>query len=202
MSRQAPEDVTQLLLKWREGDRSALDQLLPLVYDELRRAARRCLRRERAGHTMQTTTLVHEAYLRLVDASRVPWHDRAHFFAIAAQLMRRVLIDEARKRHFQKRGGTLARIPLAESSQASPERDVELMALDEALDRLAAFAPRKCRVVELRFFGGLSIEQTAAALGVSNDIVKREWRTAKLWLLRELGGSAGVSDEPNTVAAH
>ncbi|MFL6273993.1 MAG: sigma-70 family RNA polymerase sigma factor [Blastocatellia bacterium] len=202
MSRQAPEDVTQLLLKWREGDRSALDQLMPLVYDELRRAARRCLRRERAGHTMQTTTLVHEAYLRLVDASRVPWHDRAHFFAIAAGLMRRVLIDEARKRHFQKRGGTLARIPLAESLMASPERDVELMALDEALDRLAAFAPRKCRVVELRFFSGLSIEQTAVALGVSTDIVKREWRTAKLWLLRELGGSTGVSDEADTVAAH
>jgi len=202
MSRQAPEDVTQLLLKWREGDRSALDQLLPLVYDELRRAARRCLRRERAGHTMQTTTLVHEAYLRLVDASRVPWHDRAHFFAIAAQLMRRVLIDEARKRHFQKRGGTLARIPLAESLQASPERDVELMALDEALDRLAAFAPRKCQVVELRFFGGLSIEQTAAALGVSTDIVKREWRTAKLWLRHELSGAEGTRDEPYTMGAH
>jgi RNA polymerase sigma-70 factor, ECF subfamily len=202
MNIRAPEDVTQLLLEWRNGDAAALEQLMPLVYDELRRLARRCLRRERAGHTMQTTTLVHEAYLRLIDARRVPWHDRAHFFAIAAQLMRRVLIDEARKRHFQKRGGTLARIPLTESLKASPERDVELMALDEALDRLAAFAPRKCRVVELRFFGGLSIEQTAVALGVSTDIVKREWRTAKLWLLRELGGRAGVSDEPDTVAAH
>ena len=202
MNTQAPEDVTQLLLEWRNGDASALEQLIPLVYDELRRLARRCLRRERAGHTMQTTTLVHEAYLRLIDARRVPWHDRAHFFAIAAQLMRRVLIDEARKRHFQKRGGTLMRIPLAESLKASPERAVELMALDEALDRLAAFAPRKSRVVELRFFGGLSIEQTAVALGVSTDIVKREWRTAKLWLLRELGGSAGVSDESDAVAAH
>ncbi|HJQ22914.1 MAG TPA: sigma-70 family RNA polymerase sigma factor [Blastocatellia bacterium] len=202
MSRQIPQEVTALLLKWRAGDRSALDQLMPLVYDELRRAARHCLRRERAGHTMQTTTLVHEAYLRLVDASRVPWNDRAHFFAIAAQLMRRVLIDEARKRHFQKRGGTLARIPLADSLIAAPERDVELMALDEALDRLARFAPRKSRVVELRFFGGLSIEQTAAVLDVSTDIVKREWRTAKLWLLRELSGGAGVSDESDAVAAH
>ena len=202
MSRQAPEDVTQLLLKWREGDRSALDQLLPLVYDELRRAARRCLRRERAGHTMQTTTLVHEAYLRLVDASRVPWHDRAHFFAIAAQLMRRVLVDEARKRHFQKRGGEFTRVSLEESLMVSPERNTELMALDGALDRLAKFSPRKCRVVELRFFAGLSIKETAAALDISTDIVKREWRTAKLWLLRELGGSAGVSDEPDTVAAH
>src|SRR5713226_8155143 len=129
---QPAEDVTQLLLKWRDGDASALDQLMPLVYDELRRLARQCLRRERAGHTMQTTALVHEAYLRLIDASRVPWHDRAHFFAIAAQLMRRVLVDEARKRHVQKRGGEFTRISLEESMMVSPGRDAELMALDEA----------------------------------------------------------------------
>jgi RNA polymerase sigma factor (TIGR02999 family) len=202
MNVQAPEDVTQLLLEWRDGDASALEQLMPLVYDELRRLARRCLRRERAGHTMQTTTLVHEAYLRLVDARRVAWHDRAHFFAIAAQLMRRVLVDEARRRHFQKRGGKLTRISLAEAMLVSPERDTELVALDEALDRLAAFAPRKSRVVELRFFGGLSIEQTAAALNVSTDIVKREWRTAKLWLLHELSRAEGASDESCTVGAH
>ena len=188
MNAQIPADVTQLLLAWRNGDGSALDRLMPLVYDELRRLARKCLRRERAGHTMQTTTLVHEAYLRLIDANRVPWEDRAHFFAIAAQLMRRVLVDEARKRHFQKRGGEFTRISLDEALVVSRERDVELIALDEALDRLAKFAARKCRVVELRFFAGLSIEETAAALSISTDIVKREWRTAKLWLLHELGG--------------
>lgn len=201
MNVQAPEDVTQLLLEWRDGDASALDQLMPLVYDELRRLARRCLRGERAGHTMQTTTLVHEAYLRLIDARRVAWHDRAHFFAIAAQLMRRVLVDEARRRHFQKRGGKLTRISLCEEMLVSPERAAELVALDEALDRLAAFAPRKSRVIELRFFGGLSIQQTAAALNVSTDIVKREWRTAKLWLLRELGSAERASDESCTVGA-
>jgi RNA polymerase sigma factor (TIGR02999 family) len=202
MNIQAPEEVTQLLLDWRDGDASALEQLLPLVYDELRRLARQCLRRERAGHTMQTTTLVHEAYLRLIDARRVAWHDRAHFFAIAAQLMRRVLVDEARRRHFQKRGGKLIRLSLTEAMPISPERDAELVALDEALDRLAALAPRKCRVVELRFFGGLSIEQTAAALNVSTDIVKREWRTAKLWLLHELSSAERASDGPCTVGAH
>ncbi len=187
---QPSEDVTQLLLKWRDGDASALDRLMPLVYDELRRLARQCLRRERAEHTMQTTTLVHEAYLRLIDAQRVPWHDRAHFFAIAAQLMRRVLVDEARKRHFRKRGGEFTRISLDEAMVVTRERDVELIAVDEALDRLAHFAPRKCSVVELRFFGGLSIDETAVALNISTDIVKREWRTAKLWLLQELTSEA------------
>src|ERR1051326_1765624 len=194
MNTQAPEDVTQLLLEWRDGNASALERLMPLVYGELRRLARQCLRRERAGHTMQTTTLVHEAYLRLIDAGRVPWHDRAHFFAIAAQLMRRVLVDEARKRHFQKRGAAFTRVSLDEAMMVAREREIELMALDEALNHLARFAPRKCRVVELRFFGGLSIEETAAALGVSTDIVKREWRTAKLWLLHELNGAPGESD--------
>jgi RNA polymerase sigma-70 factor (ECF subfamily) len=181
-----PVDVTGLLLKWRNGDQSALDRLMPLVYDELRWLAHKSLRRERAGHTMQTTTLVHETYVRLIDANRVQWQDRAHFFAIAAQLMRRVLVDEARKRHFKKRGGEFTRITLDESMVISRDRDVELIALDEALDRLAKFAARKCRVVELRFFGGLSIEETAAAMNISADIVKREWRTAKLWLLHEL----------------
>jgi RNA polymerase sigma factor (TIGR02999 family) len=201
MNVQAPEDVTQLLLEWRDGDTSALEQLMPLVYDELRRLARRCLRRERAGHTMQTTTLVHEAYLRLIDARRVAWHDRAHFFAIAAQLMRRVLVDEARRRHFQKRGGRLTRVSLNDAMLVSPERDAELVALDEALDRLAALAPRKSRVVEMRFFGGLSIEQTAAALNVSTDVVKREWRTAKLWLLHEMSRAERASDESCEVGA-
>lgn len=199
MDAQPLPDVTQLLLEWRNGDASALERLIPLVYDELRRVARRCLRRERAGHTMQTTTLVHEAYLRLIDASRVPWEDRAHFFAIAAQLMRRVLVDRARRRHFQKRGGSLTRVILDEAMIVSPERDADLLALDEALERLGQFAPRKCRVVELRFFAGLSIEETAVALGISTDIVKREWRTAKLWLLHELGGSEERSNGSATV---
>jgi RNA polymerase sigma factor (TIGR02999 family) len=148
---------------------------------------------------MQTTALVHEAYLRLIDADRVPWQDRGHFFAIAGQLMRRVLVDEARKRHFQKRGGDFTRILLDEAMVVSPERDADLLALDEALDRLARFAPRKSRVVELRFFAGLSITEAGDALGISTDIVKREWRTAKLWLLHELGGAEEGSNGSATM---
>lgn len=186
MNATTSHDVTQLLLKWTQGDEAALEQLMPLVYKELMRLARQHLRRERAGHTMQTTTLVHEAYLRLIDAGRVRWQDRAHFFAIAARLMRRVLVDDARKRGFQKRGPELTRISLDQVMVLAPQRDAEVIALDEALQRLTLFAPRKCQVVELRFFGGLSIEETAAALEISTDTVKREWRTAKLWLLHEL----------------
>lgn len=159
---------------------------MPLVYEELRRMARQYLRRERAGNTMETTTLVHEAYLRLIDAGRVRWQDRAHFFAIAARLMRRVLVDDARKRSFQKRGPELTRISFDKAMVLAPQREAEVIALDEALQRLTQFAPRKCQVVELRFFGGLSIEETASALEISTDTVKREWRTAKLWLLHEL----------------
>ena len=181
------EEITQLLLKWRAGDTTALERLIPLVYNELRRLARQCMRKERAGHTLQTTALVNEAYLRLVKSSRVDWQDRAHFFAVAAQLMRRVLVDEARRRKLQKRGGEFTRLTLSdEVLPARQQREIDLIALDEALERLAEFAPRKCKVVEMRFFGGLSIDQTSAVLGVSVDIVKREWRTAKLWLLEEL----------------
>jgi RNA polymerase sigma factor (TIGR02999 family) len=179
-------NITQLLLQWRRGDQSALEQLMPLVYDELHKLARRCMRRERAGHTLQTTALVNEAYLRLANSARVQWQDRAHFFAIAAQLMRRVLVDEARKRLNQKRGGEFTRVEIDAVQINNQPRAFELLALDQALDRLAEFAPRKCKVVELRFFGGLSVEETALVLGVSVDIVKREWRTAKLWLLQEL----------------
>ena len=181
-------NITQLLLQWRRGDQSALDQLMPLVYEELRRVARQCMRGERTGHTLQTTALVNEAYLRLVNSSRVQWHDRAHFFAIAAQLMRRVLVDEARKRRNLKRGGEYTRIQIDDIQLNTPSCDIDLLALDQALDGLAEFAPRKSQVVELRFFGGLSIEETALVLGISTDIVKREWRTAKLWLLQELSG--------------
>lgn len=183
-----PGDVTRLLMKWRSGDEDALGQLMPLVHDELRRMARQFLRRERAGHTMQTTTLVNEAYLRLVDANRVDWRDRAHFFGIAAEAMRRVLVDEARKRHRQKRGGDWTRLSLDEALVVSRERELDLLALDEALDWLTERAPRKCRVVVLRFFGGLTTEETAIALGVSADTVKTDWSTAKLWLMRRLSG--------------
>jgi len=183
-------DITELLLQWRAGDASALERLTPLVYDELRRLARQCMRSERRGNTLQTTALVNEAYLRLVNSSRVAWNDRAHFFAIAAQLMRRVLVDEARKRHNQRRGGEYTRVSLDEVAMTSPQSEVDMLALDEALDRLALFAPRKCQVVEMRFFAGLSVNETGAVLGVSTDVVKREWRTAKLWLLRELSNSA------------
>lgn len=193
MNAESSHDVTQLLLQWTAGDESAFEQLVPLVYEELRRMARQHLRRERTGHTMQTTTLVHEAYLRLIDAGRVRWQDRAHFFAMAARLMRRVLVDDARKRKFQKRGAEFVRVSLDDVMVLAPERDAEVIALDEALQRLTHFAPRKCQVVELRFFGGLSIEETAAALGISTDTVKREWRTAKLWLLHELSDKSQVT---------
>jgi len=182
-------NITQLLLQWRRGDESALEQLMPLVYEELRRLARQCMRGERAGHTLQTTALVNEAYLRLVHSSRVQWQDRAHFFAIAAQLMRRVLVDEARKRRNLKRGGEFTRVQIDEIEVSTQPREFDLLALDQALNELAEFAPRKGKVVELRFFGGLSIEETALVLGISADIVKREWRTAKLWLLKELSES-------------
>ncbi len=182
-------NITELLLQWRCGDQSALEQLMPLVYEELRRLARHCMRGERAGHTLQTTALVNEAYLRLVNSSRVQWQDRAHFFAIASQLMRRVLVDEARKRRNLKRGGEYTRVNIDAVEVSSEPRDFDLLALDQALDKLSEFAPRKGKVVELRFFGGLSIEETALVLGISTDIVKREWRTAKLWLLQELSQS-------------
>jgi len=190
----ASEGITDLLLEWRSGDASALERLMPLVYDELRRLARQRLRREQVNQTLETAGLVNEAYLRLVRSSRVQWRDRVHFFAVAAQLMRRVLVDEARRRNYQKRGGELSRVALDDAEVASPERELDLVALDLALEQLSRYAPRKARVVELRFFGGLTIEETAAVLEVSPDIVKREWRTARLWLLQAIGGSKSGSD--------
>jgi len=190
-------DITELLMQWQSGDNSALERLIPLVHDELRRLARQCMRREREGHTLQTTALVNEAYLRLVNSSRVQWHDRTHFFAIAAQLMRRVLVDEVRKHRYQKRGGGFTRIALDEALAISQQRELDVLALDLALDRLAQFAPRKCQIVEMRFFGGLSVDETGVVLGVSNDTVKREWRTAKLWLLRELSGNKAERQSQN-----
>jgi RNA polymerase sigma factor (TIGR02999 family) len=181
--------ITQMLLDWSRGDREALDRLIPLVYGELRRQAARHLRRERAGHTLQTTALIHEAYLRLVDQKAVRWQNRAHFFAIAAQLMRRILVDHARRRHRAKRGGASVAVPLEEGLVLVAEKsDGDVLALDEALTRLAVIDPRQSQIVELRYFGGLSIKETAAALGVSPTTVKDDLNMAKAWLRREIGG--------------
>ncbi|HZN12072.1 MAG TPA: sigma-70 family RNA polymerase sigma factor [Blastocatellia bacterium] len=181
-------EVTQLLLAWSDGDRAALDQLVPLVYGELRRLAKHHLRRERAGHTLQSAALIHEAYLRLIDVKQVRWENRAHFFAAAARLMRQILVDLARERGTRKRGGDARQVSLDEALVISPPRDEGLVALDEALTALAEVDARKSRVVELRFFGGLSVEETAEALKVSVETVNRDWRFAKSWLSRRLSG--------------
>jgi RNA polymerase sigma factor (TIGR02999 family) len=182
-----PKEVTQLLLAWRNGDETAFDKLLPLVYDELRRLARNYMRRERRGHTLQTSALVHEAYLRLVEHEGIDWQNGAHFFGVAAQAMRRVLVDYARRRNFAKRGGAAQRVALEEAATLAEERAAEVIALDEALQSLARIDPRKSRVVELRYFGGLTIEETAEALDIAPATVARDWNTAKAWLLREMG---------------
>jgi RNA polymerase sigma factor (TIGR02999 family) len=176
-----------LLLAWRNGDRAALDQLMPIVYSELRRLARRQLAGERPCHTLQTTALVNEAYLRLVDQSSFQWQNRAHFFAVAARIMRHILVDYARARHNAKRGGRAMKVTLDEAAEISTERATEMVALDDALTALAKFDPRRSQIVELRFFGGLSVEETAEALQVSPGTVMREWTLAKAWLQREIG---------------
>ena len=182
-------EVTQLLLAWSQGEQAALDKLIPLVTAELRRLADHYMGGERPDHTLQTTALVNEAYLRLVDSRRVRWQNRAHFFALSAQLMRRILVDFARTRNYQKRAGKAERVPLDEALVMSQERERDLVALDEALKTLAATDPRKSQVVELRFFGGLSVDETAEVLKVSPDTVLRDWRLAKVWLYRELKNS-------------
>ena len=183
---QAP-DVTDLLVAWREHDPSALDKLLPIVYSELRRLAHARMRAESPGpHTLQTTALVHEVYLRLVDGNRVSWQNRAHFYAVCARLMRRILVDRARARRSLKRGGAIERTELADWPGPSPVQTDDLLALDEALARLAKADPRRGDVVELRYFGGLSVEETAEALGLSRETVLRDWKVARLWLLRQL----------------
>jgi len=176
------QEVTGLLLDWSNGDRNAYDRLVPLVYDELHRLAHRHMKRERQGHTLQTSALVDEAYLRLVDQRNVRWQNRTHFFAIAAELMRRILVDYARKQGRAKRGGGTQAVPLDEAGLMSPERSPDLVALDEALNELAKFDPRKARVVELRFFGGLDVNETAAALDVHPNTVIKDWSLAKAWL--------------------
>jgi RNA polymerase sigma factor (TIGR02999 family) len=186
MTQPAPRDVTQLLTAWSNGDRAALDQLMPLVYDELSRLARHYMKRERPGHTLQTTALVNEAYLRLADQKNTRWQNRAHFFGIAAQLMRRILVDHARGRDHIKRGGGAQRVPLDEAAVLAPEKAAEVVALDDALRKLAENDPRKCQVVEMRYFGGLTVDEIAEVLKVSPVTVMRDWSMAKAWLHREM----------------
>jgi RNA polymerase sigma factor (TIGR02999 family) len=187
MRTMASAQVTDLLHAWGEGDETALHQLVPLVESELRRLAGAYMARERPGHTLQPTALVNEAFLRLVDVRGVRWHGRGHFFGIAARLMRRVLVDHARARGFQKRGGGAQTVPLETTILVSRAPDIALLDLDHALEALAEVDDRKARVVDMRFFGGMTVEETARALGVSGDTVKRDWRLAKLWLLKTLG---------------
>ena len=187
------QEVTQLLLAWREGDEEALEQLVPVVYQELRRLAHRYIAGERRELTLETTALVNEAYLRLVDSPKVQWQNRAHFFAVSAQLMRRILVDFARTRGAQKRGGGAQQVTLKDAMIAPPKKGEDLVALDQALQGLEAVEPRRSRVVELRYFGGLSVKETAEVLKVSADTVMRDWKLAKLWLLRKL--SQESSDE-------
>lgn len=182
----AQHEVTRLLRAWSAGDESALQQLMPLVYEELHRLARRYMAGEQPGQTLQTTALVHEVYLRLVDVKKVDWQDRAHFYALCARLMRRILIDFARSRTYQKRGGGATHVQLDEALTVSAVIGSELLAVDQALQRLSVVDARKSQVVELRFFGGLTVEETALALRVSPETVMRDWRLAKAWLIREL----------------
>jgi RNA polymerase sigma-70 factor, ECF subfamily len=182
------DEVTQLLKAWTAGDEQALEKLTPMVYEQLHRVAQRYMAGQPSDHTLQTTALVNEAYLRLVDCGQVKWRDRAHFLAMSARLMRRILVDFARSRGYQKRGGGIAHMSLDEAPSVCNEPDANLVALDDALKGLAAVDERESRVVELRFFGGLSVEETAEVLGVSTDTVLREWRLARAWLLREFAG--------------
>jgi RNA polymerase sigma factor (TIGR02999 family) len=193
-----PTEVTQMLLAWSHGDEEALHKLVPVVYEELRRLARHYMSGERTGHTLQTTALVHEAYARLVDTPNVRWRDRAHFFAVCAQLMRRVLVDCSRSRGYLKRGGDLHRVPINDDVAISGGRGQDLLAIDQALTALASIDPRKSQVVELRFFGGMSVQETAEALKISPETVQRDWKLAKVWLLRELGGGAECGRERGT----
>ena len=186
MTGRSPHEVTRLLQNWGRGDQAALDELIPLVYDELHRLAHIYMVRERPGHTLQSSALVNEAYLRLVDARNIEWHDRAHFFAISANVMRRILVEFGRARGTGKRGGKIGKVEFDEGRVPSPDQGADLIALDDALNALAEVDPREAKVVELRFFGGLSEEETAEALGTSLRTVQRDWALAKAWLLREM----------------
>lgn len=186
MTQASAEQVTGLLLAWNDGDQAALEKLIPLVYAELHRLARRYMRRENAGHTLQTSALVNEAYLRLIEAHRVRWQNRSHFFAVSAQIMRRILVDFARAKQNLKRGGGVCQVSLDEGLLVSPERPADLLALDEALERLGALNARQSQVVELRYFGGLNEEEVAEVLKVSPRTVRHDWSLARAWLYREL----------------
>ena len=193
MASPSPPDVTKLLVAWNNGEQDALEQLTPLVYTELHRLAHRYMDRERHGHLLQPTALVHEAYQRLINLKNVSWQNRAHFFAVSAQLMRRILVDYARSRLYRKRGGEWRQVQLNEAVAVFPDRQTDIVALDDALRTLADIDPRKSRVVEMRFFGGLSIKEVAEVLNVSQETILRDWRLARVWLLRELG--QGTADE-------
>ena len=190
----SPPNVTELLRNWSDGDKQAQEKLFQVVYNELHRQAARYLRNEQPGLSLQTTDLIHEAYLRLIDQQHVEWQNRLHFFGIAAQVMRRILVDHARSRQAAKRGGSAIRLPLEDAMVVLPGQDLDFVALDEALNRLAQIDPQQNQIVELRFFSGLSVEETAEVMNVSGRTVKRDWNVAKAWLRRELsrGGQAGA----------
>ena len=194
MTAPSPQKVTELLKAWGNGEQQALDQLIPLVYTELHRLAHRYMGRERIAHTLQPTALIHEVYERLIDLKHVSWQNRAHFFGVSAQVMRRILVDYARSRRYSKRGGEWRQIPLNEAVAVFRDRQTDTVALDDALRALADIDPRKSRVVEMRFFGGLSIKEVAEVLNVSQETVLRDWRLAKVWLLRELSQGSAHED--------
>jgi len=193
--RSTPHEVTQLLLAWSAGDRGAIDRLTPLIYDELHRLAKSYMRKERAGQTLQTTALIHEAYLRLIEVNQVQWQNRSHFFGVAARVMRQILVGFARERGCQKRGGGAQRISLDQAPAVGQGQDEDFVALDEALSALAEVDARKAQVVEMRFFGGLTEEEIAVALGVSPETVRRDWRLSRSWLRRELSGGSHNDEE-------
>jgi len=187
MQTPSPKEITRLLVAWGDGDQSALDKLVPLVQSELHRLAHHYMGRERPGHTLQTSALVNEAYIRLIDWKNVRWQNRAHFFGVSAQLMRRILVDFARERHYLKRGGGALQVSMSEAAAFAMDKEADLVALDEALVELSEMDRRKAQVVELRFFGGLSVKEVAEMLKISEETVMRDWRLAKVWLLRQLG---------------
>jgi RNA polymerase sigma-70 factor (ECF subfamily) len=191
----SPKSITQLLIEWRDGDEKALDRLMPLVYDELNRLAHRYMRRERPGHSFQTNDLVSEAYLRLVDHKGMRWQNRAHFYGVAAQAMRRILVDRARSRASVKRGGRIQLVDLEQANPAPEKQAADLVALDDALTELAAIDARKAKIVEMRYFGGMSVDETAEALDVSAVTVMRDWSTAKAWLLRALSSESKTAND-------
>jgi RNA polymerase sigma-70 factor, ECF subfamily len=192
----SPKSITELLIDWRDGDETALDKLMPLVYEELRRLARYYMRRERPGHTLQSAALVNEAYLRLVDHKGMQWQNRAHFYAVASQAMRRILVDHARSRQYLKRGGANQMVALDEAANTVQKQAADVLALDDALTDLSAIDPRKSQIVEMRYFGGMTVEETAEVLGLSPVTVMRDWSTAKAWLLRAIRTGESAEKKP------